>query len=347
MKLLAVNAVDEPGPAEHRLLALAGHLRERGWAVTLTSPEEGPLSAAGFDWQRLDVGGIAHGEGARAVAAWPRALRLAQRFDVVYLGSTVCGRLLPALRGTRSVLHVHDPVDRVPRHWHTANVVLAPSRAVAQCLDGLSAHVVHGPVELDPPPTTAPWKRDGSPVIGFVGRVEPRTGVLDLMAAAPAIRAVLPDARLVIVGDAPWGAFPRYLAALRTAAEVEYLPWRDDAPALVGHLDVLVAPSLQETPGTVLAQALAAGTPVVATTLADPADVVADGVSGRIVASEDPRGLADAVLEVLGRREEMSRAARREAQRFGLDAYARRVERLITPAPLRTPRAVTAQPESS
>ena len=29
--------------------------------------------------------------------------RLAQRFDVVYLGSTVCGRLLPALRGTRSV----------------------------------------------------------------------------------------------------------------------------------------------------------------------------------------------------------------------------------------------------
>jgi len=347
MKLLVVNAVDEPGPVEHRLIALAGHLRERGWAVTLTSPENGPLSAAGFDWQRLDVGGLAHGEGARAVAAWPRALRLAQRFDVVYLSSTVCGRLLPALRGTRSVLHVHDPVDRVPRHWHTSDVVLAPSRAVAQRLDGLHPHVVHGPVDLEVALTPAPWKRDGSPVIGFVGRVEPRTGVLDLLAAAPAIRAALPDARLVIVGDSEWGAFPRYLAALRAAADVEHLPWRDDVASLAGHLDVLVAPSLEEAPGTVLAQALAAGTPVVATALADPADVVQDRVSGRIVAAEDPRGLADAVLEVLGRHEEMSRAARRSARRFGVEAYAQRVESLIAPQSLRTPRAARAQPESS
>ena len=90
----------------------------------------------------LDVGGLGQGEGARAVASWPRALRLAQRFDVVYLNSTICGRLLPALRGSHAVLHVHVLVDRIPRHWHQADVVLADSTAIAQRLDGLPARVV-------------------------------------------------------------------------------------------------------------------------------------------------------------------------------------------------------------
>jgi len=63
-------------------------------------------------------------------------------FDVVYLNSTICGRLLPALRGTRAVLHVHVLVDRIPRHWHQADVVLADSTAIAQRLDGLPARVV-------------------------------------------------------------------------------------------------------------------------------------------------------------------------------------------------------------
>ena len=143
VKLLAVNAVDHPGGAEVGLLRLAARLRERDWEVTLTSPHEGALSEAGYPWLRLDVGGLGQGEGARAVASWPRALRLAQRFDVIYLNSTVCGRLLPALRGVRSVLHVHDIVDRVPRHWAQADVVLADSQAVADRLDGPDAKVVH------------------------------------------------------------------------------------------------------------------------------------------------------------------------------------------------------------
>ena len=98
----------------------------------------------------IDVGGLGAGEGARAVASWPRALRLAQRFDVVYLNSTVCGRLLPALRGTRSVLHVHVLVDRVPRHWHQADVVLADGADVAERLDGLDARVIDPPATDDP-----------------------------------------------------------------------------------------------------------------------------------------------------------------------------------------------------
>jgi hypothetical protein len=150
VNLLAVNAVDVPGEPELRLLDALRRLRDQGWEATVSSPAEGPLADAGFPWVHLDVGGVGEGEGARAVASWPRALRLAQRFDVVYLNSTVCGRLLPALRGTHAVLHVHVLVDRIPRHWHQADVVLADSTAIAQRLDGLPARVVVPADTADP-----------------------------------------------------------------------------------------------------------------------------------------------------------------------------------------------------
>jgi hypothetical protein len=145
VNLLAVNAVDVPGEPELRLLDAARRLREHGWETTISTPGDAPLADSGLPWVHLDVGGLGQGEGARAVASWPRALRLAQRFDVVYLNSTVCGRLLPALRGTHAVLHVHVLVDRVPRHWYRADVVLADGPEVAGRLDGLPARVVVPP----------------------------------------------------------------------------------------------------------------------------------------------------------------------------------------------------------
>jgi glycosyltransferase involved in cell wall biosynthesis len=97
------------------------------------------------------------------------------------------------------------------------------------------------------------------------------------------------------------------------------------------HIDVLVAPSRQEPFGTVLAEAMAAGTPVVATRVGGLAEVVEDGVTGRLVEPGRPDQLAVAVLEVLARRESMGAAARRSARRFDADAYAARVEELIAP----------------
>ena len=150
VNLLAVNDTDVPGEPELRLLDALRRLRDQGWEPTISTPGDGPLADSSFPWVHLDVGGLGQGEGARAVASWPRALRLAQRFDVVYLNSTVCGRLLPALRGTHAVLHVHVLVDRIPRHWHQADVVLADGPAVAERLDGLPARVVTPPTGDDP-----------------------------------------------------------------------------------------------------------------------------------------------------------------------------------------------------
>ncbi len=337
MRILAVCAVAHPGGAEIGLLRLARRLLARGHTVTLATPAAGPLDDAGLPVLRLALGGLDRGAGARAAASFPRARRLAAQHDLVYLNGTVAGRLLPALRGHRSVLHVHDIVDRVPRFWALASAVLADSGAVAERLPGLSAHVVHCPVELEPAPAPAPWPPDAEgaprrPVVGFVGRIEPRKGPLDLVRAAPAIRALAPDARIVLVGDDPYDSAPDYAREVRASPAVEHIPWVPDGAAVMRHLDVLVAPSRQEPFGTVLAEAMAAGTPVVATRVGGLAEVVVDGVTGRLVSPGRPQELAAAVLEVLAARERMGAAAREHAQRFGADAYADRVEAILLAA---------------
>ncbi len=329
-RLLAVCAVSHPGGAEIGLLRLLARLD--GWTTTLTTPGAGGPGALPAD-VHLAVGGLQRGAGARAIAAWPKAARLARRADVVYLNGGVCGRLLPAVRSARTVLHVHDLVERVPRHWRAADVVLADSQAVADRLEGLEAHVVHCPVELDVAPAPAPpWRAGGDgPVIGYVGRIEPRKGVLDLVRAAPAIRAGAPGCRIVLVGNDTYGADAGYGDLVGADTDVEHYGWTDDGAAVMAHLDLLVLPSHAEPFGTVLAEALAAGTPVVATAVGGLPEVVTDGVDGVLVPPGRPDALAAGVLRALDCRDELAANARAGARRFAAEDYARRVEALIAP----------------
>ena len=170
MRILAVCAVAHPGGAEIGLLRLGRRLVARGHELTLATPEAGPLDDAGFPIVRLALGGLERGAGMRAAQSFPHARRLARGVDLVYLNGTVSGRLLPGIAGHRTVLHVHDIVDRVPRFWSSANAVLADSQAVADRLaPRLRAHVVYCPVELDVPDVPPPWPaRNGGGTSGTV-----------------------------------------------------------------------------------------------------------------------------------------------------------------------------------
>jgi glycosyltransferase involved in cell wall biosynthesis len=336
MRLLAVCQVDRPGGPEIGLLRLLRRLEARGWEIALTSPGAEPareLAETGWPWEPLEVGGLEQGAGARAVASWPKARRLARDADVTYLNGTVAGRLLPALRGKTTVLHVHDIVERVPRHWHGADLVLADSKAVGARLDPLDVHVIGCPVELDPEQVAVPpWPEvaPGVPVVGFVGRLVPRKGALELIKAAPAIRVVRPEVRVVIVGDDPYeDEDTAYATAVRASSKVDHVGRVPSAAGILGQLDVLVLPSTQEPFGTVVAEAMAAGTPVVATRVDGLPELVQDGVSGRLVEPGDTAALAVAVLDVLENREEMGAAARAAAERFGSETYADRLEDLL------------------
>jgi glycosyltransferase involved in cell wall biosynthesis len=229
------------------------------------------------------------------------------------------------------VLHVHDLVERVPPFWRSADVLLADSVATAECLGPLAdrAHVVGCPIEPAPARVAPPWTPDGRPVAAYVGRIEPRKGVLDLVRAAPALTAA--GVRVIVVGGDPFDSDPDYLAEVDGAEDVEHYGWVEHADGLMGEIDVLVLPSRAEPFGTVLAEAMNAGTPAVATRVGGLAEVVDDGVTGRLVEPGDPEALAAAVLEVLARHEEMGAAGRERARRWHADAYADRVAGLIAP----------------
>jgi glycosyltransferase involved in cell wall biosynthesis len=113
--------------------------------------------------------------------------------------------------------------------------------------------------------------------------------------------------------------------------DAEHYGWIDDAAGLMAHLDVLVLPSYAEPFGTVLAEAMAAGTPVVATAVGGLGEVVTDGHDGALVPPGRPDALAAGVLRVLADRERLGTAAAVSARRFDADAYARRVESLVSP----------------
>jgi len=153
--------------------------------------------------------------------------------------------------------------------------------------------------------------------------------VLDLALAAPALTAA--GARVVVVGEDVGGIDRDYRDAVVGAPGVEHCGWVEGAAALMGHLDVAVLPSRREALGGVLAEAICAGTPVVATDTGGIPEVVEDGVTGRLIAPGDPVALAAAIGEVLGRREAMAAACRARAPRWDAEAHADRVAALLAP----------------
>src|SRR5207248_10173028 len=127
--------------------------------------------------------------------------------------------------------------------------------------------------------------------------------------AAPAIRAGAPGARIVLVGADGPRRYAHTVAREAAAADVERHRWVDGAAGVMGALDVLVLPSRREGFGLVLAEAMAAGTPVVATRVGGLPELVEDGVTGALVAPGDPAALAAGVLRALDQRERMGARA--------------------------------------
>jgi glycosyltransferase involved in cell wall biosynthesis len=242
-----------------------------------------------------------------------------QRFnpDLVWLNGPVPMRLIPAL-GRRAVLvpYLHDFLHAPPRPWRIRGVweripvVLCASEAVARAAAEVGApedrlRVVWEPVERAQAAPEPDWAH-ASPVVGFVGRIEPRKGVLDLISAFRLLLERHADARLVVVGAAELDAPADYVTAVERALDelgdhAVRLGRVENATALMSWFDVLAVPSVEEPFGTVAAEALAAGTPVVATRSGGMEEYVRPGVDGELVPIGDPAALAVALEAVLAR----------------------------------------------
>ncbi len=179
--------------------------------------------------------------------------------------------------------------------------------------------VIPNGVDVDAVPS-APGSSGEELQILFVGRPEERKGLPFLLAAFGAL-AEHGRCRLTVIGA-------EREDVLRYLTDPELLRWIDIHGRVSGEdlwtalhgADVLCAPSLSgESFGMVLTEAFAAGTPVIASSIAGYSDVVTDGVDGLLVPPGDPQRLAEELQRVQHDRKrlrEMGEAARRSAQRY-------------------------------
>lgn len=282
-----------------------------------------------------DGGALAHafrgvrcagrGRGRLGVRALARLARMARGVDVVHThlwAGDTWGRPSAALVGVPSIATAHH-VSRDEAAWKgrvgvvTAllpRCVCAVSEAVARDLraQGVPARkieVVPNGVALEP--FAAPWAGLGSRRALFAGRLVPQKGVDVLIAAARTV----PEVRFTVAGDGPM----RH--QLDPPAHVSLVGSVDDVAQRLSDARVAVIPSRDEGFGLFAVEAMAAGTPVVASNVDGLAEVVGD--AGILVPPGDPSLLAAAIRRVatddaLAR--DLSERGRARARAFAIEA---------------------------
>ncbi len=177
----------------------------------------------------------------------------------------------------------------------------------------------------------ARWQ-DGRQNILFVGRHEPRKGLLDLLKAYRLMRKAGCQCRLLIVGSGPQEREARRYVMTRRLQDVEFLGRVSDAEKaqLYRTADVFVSPATgRESFGIVLLEAMAAGTPVVCSDIHGYKGVVRRNEQGLLVPPRDPKALAAATLRLLGDpelRARMGASGRARAEEFSWERVTAKVD---------------------
>ena len=309
----------------HVLAALLEDQAAAGWSVRLICPA-GWLSERAADlgvpWSRWDAGRSPGPAVPREVRQLARLLAEAPA-DLVHLHSSkagLTGRL--ALRGRR-------PTVFQPHAWSfsavggpTATAALAWERAATRWTDlqlccsaeeqrigrqrgiGGRSQVVPNGVDLARFAVAGPQERqhararlglsDDVPVAVCVGRLSAQKGQDVALRAWPTVRAQLPGATLLLVGEGP------DRAALETGSGpgVRLLGHRDDVADVLAAADLALLPSRWEGLALALLEAMARGLPVVTTEVGGSRSTLLEGglpPAGAVVPVDDPAALARAV----------------------------------------------------
>jgi phosphatidylinositol alpha-mannosyltransferase len=343
-----------PGGVQGQILALGRTLRLMGHDVRVLGPCDGPPPDAGVTPLGNSVPTAANGSVA-PIAPDPsaqlrtiRALR-DEAFDVVHLheplapGPTQTAMFFKtaplvgtfhAAGGSAAYKWFSPGVKWLAKRLDARVAVSEDAEQMARAALGGEYAVLFNGVEVGTFAKATPWA-SAAPTILFIGRHEPRKGLdvlLEAMAELPA------NVRLWIAGDGP----DTDLLRTRVAGDVR-IEWLgrisdDEKARRLRAADVFCAPSLRgESFGVVLLEAMAAGTPVVASDLPGYSNVARAGRDALLVTPGDHHVLAEALRGVLanpGCAAELVASGEQRAHEFSMEHLAERYlelyERIIT-----------------
>jgi glycosyltransferase involved in cell wall biosynthesis len=141
--------------------------------------------------------------------------------------------------------------------------------------------------------------------IGIIGHLSPIKGQDQFLQAASRVISTRDDVDLMIVGEDKSRsgenrrAIERVIDELGLGDRVRMTGWVDDVRDVLATIDLLVSAARSEPFGLVIAEAMAAGVPVIATSTESATEIIEDGVTGRLVSIGDPTALAAAITELL------------------------------------------------
>lgn len=282
-----------------------------------------------------------------------------KKFDVVqthgykptFLG--FCGRLFSPVKwicfmhGTTSenikvkLYNLVDNILQLAAH-RTVLVSMAQRHKVFGGQNGRRVHVLHNAVDVASPMPmsgsfrpmrqTAEMAAD-SKIVVSVGRFSPEKGMDILLDAFSLLVRQVADVQLVLVGEGQeMAAMEEQIARLGLKGRVHFPGYSKTPGNYVAEADVVVLPSRSEGIPNVVLEAMAMGKPVVATAVGGVPEIIEDGISGRLVPTEQPDLLAHGLAEVLVNPELYQRFAEQGKRRvqdfFSIEARVGRLEDL-------------------
>jgi phosphatidylinositol alpha-mannosyltransferase len=173
---------------------------------------------------------------------------------------------------------------------------------------------------------------DGKLNILFVGRLEKRKGLGYLIGAYGRVKRQFPNTRLIVVG--PGTRLRRNYAEKISRMKLKDVVFAGrvsyaDLPRYYHAADIFCAPATgEESFGIVLLEAMAAGKPIIASSIGGYASVVNDGVEGLLVPPKDEGALAQAIFSLFSDatlRQQMGARGRAKAEEYRWERVARMV----------------------
>lgn len=260
-------------------------------------------------------------------------------------------------RHAPTVVHARAPFPENPLGALTARVLANRAEAIiansAYTAEQFSrgkrerVSVVHNPIDclrFDPGVVDRSAARrslgirDDRPLLAVIGYLAPIKRQDDAIRTLALVRDHHPEAQLLVVGATKFttsaarhdntgyaAELRRLVAGLGLEDAVHFAGECEDVRGALAATDLLLVPSQREGFGRVALEGMAMATPLIATAVGGTAEVVRDGVDGRLLEPEDPRAWADAAVRLLSnpeRRRRMGLNGRERAIRdFSIESH--------------------------